>query len=116
MSFMAWHGLADDLALGHVRMAEWHARGAVWSALLPLRLNQSDLVALYAHYMPFEGGSGVAFGSRKYFGKRPSELSLQEAAGLVAISRSPRMNSPHRNPRRFQAARERILRRYRLGI
>jgi hypothetical protein len=98
---------------GPIRMSAWHARNFIWLQLLPHRLTQHEMLALYSHFMPFEGGSGLAYGARHYFGKVPAQLTELEALELFVISVSPSGNSPTQNPERFKAAVERF--RARLG-
>jgi hypothetical protein len=112
MPWLVSVGLLAELAPEQVRMAEWHARGAVWKQLLPLRLSDAELLALYVHYMPFDGGRGVEFASRKYFGKLASELTVEDAVGLVIISSHPN-TSPDANAKRYSQAHERLMAKYR---
>lgn len=107
--------LLSELAPSPVRMGTWHARGALWEALLPLRLSDEEMLALYSHYLPFEGGQGIAFGARTYFGKPAASLSAEEAIGLLVISARPAHNAPQVNPEAYRLNHERLLRQYRSG-
>src|SRR5437870_13200906 len=67
MPWIVSRNILADVAPGPVPMSEWHVRGVIWEYLLPRRLSSDELTVLYAHYMQFESGSGLAFGSQKYF-------------------------------------------------
>jgi len=101
--------LLSQLAPGHVRMGEWNLRGMLWVCLLPWRFGPEQRLVLFAHELPFEGGFGLTYGARRYFGKRPSQLSESEALQLVTRSFSPR------NPDVFQQRLEIMTQRYRTG-
>jgi membrane carboxypeptidase/penicillin-binding protein PbpC len=66
------------------------------------------MLALYAHFMQFEGGRGLTYGAEHYYGSLPSELSDREALELFVISKSPAENSPSKNPGRFRSEVERL--------
>jgi transglycosylase-like protein len=84
-------------------------RTLVWRALLPIHFDRKERLTLYAYYMPMEGGRGLAYGAREYFGKRAADLSADEQLGLVAIAKHPSMNSPKRNPQRYQIERDALI-------
>lgn len=95
-----------------MRMIDWHVTNALWSGLLPLRLSQRDITALYGHFMVFEGGRGLNYGARRYFGKAPTDLTLDEMLGLLAISRAPFHYSPERQPENYRRQLERLRSEY----
>lgn len=97
----------------NMRMLEWHLAGALWWAWLSATLENAEIVALYAHYLPFEGGTGLAYGAQRYFGKAPGDLTLDEVLGLVAIARASARNSPERAPERYLEEVERLRLLYR---
>lgn len=102
LSYLVSTWLLSELTPQHVRMAEWHMRNAFWMLLLPHRIGPEARIVLYAHYLPLEGGRGVAYGAQKYFGKLPSQLSETDALILFTIARSPSANSPTLCPDRFR--------------
>lgn len=57
------------------------------------------ILEVYLNVIPM-GDSiyGVGAASRAYFGKEPSELSVEEAAALIGITNAPTAYSPYRNP------------------
>ncbi len=87
----------------------------LWSTLLPLRLEDREMLALYGHFLPFEGGRGLNYGARAYFDKAPGELTADEVLGLVAIARAPKANSPTAAPERYQAAVAKLRETYRIA-
>lgn len=99
--------LLSQILPGRVRTAEWNIRGMLWNWLLPRRFDPEQRLVLFAHELPFEGGLGLTYGARQYFGKRPSQLNESEALQLVAMSFSPR------NPDRFRRRLEIMTQRYR---
>lgn len=106
-------GLVAEIYDKPMRQLEWHIVTALWSLALPLRLDEREIVALYANFMVFEGGRGLAYGARRYFDKAPVNLTLDEILGLLAISRAPRANSPERRPENYRRQLERLRRDYR---
>jgi membrane carboxypeptidase/penicillin-binding protein PbpC len=104
MVWLVTRNLLADIAPRRVTITEWHLRGAIWTALLPRRLGPEKLFLLYCHYLPFEDGHGLTYGSEKYFQTKPADLTTDQALVLLVISRSPRAHSPSRHPERFQQA------------
>lgn len=96
--------------------AAWHSRNLAWRLVLPLRYREEERLALYAHFLPFEGGSGLAYGARRYFAKSPAELSDEEILQLLVISRSPSLYSPTRNPGRLAGEVRRLREKHGLGV
>jgi hypothetical protein len=92
-----------------MRMGEWHLHSAMWRLLLPLHFNMQERTAFYCHYLAYENGVGFSNASQFYFGKPPEQLSVDELAAIVAVSRAPRRNSPSRHPDRFQAVKKDVL-------
>ena len=89
-------------------MLDWHARNFVWHQLLPRHISRSEMLALYARFLPFEQGSGLDHGASFYYSKSPSELTEREIVELLAISLSPSGNSPNENSDRFERTVQRI--------
>ena len=56
-----------------------------------------------------DGYFGIAAGSRGYFGKDPSDLSLAESALLAGLLKSPSGYGPVRNPAKAVARRDQVL-------
>lgn len=107
--------LVARLLYGDGRPEIWREANLLWSALLPLRLEDRDMLVLYGHFLPFEGGQGLAYGARAYFAKAPGELTPDEVLGLVAIARAPKANSPTAAPESYQAAVAKLRETYRIA-
>jgi hypothetical protein len=110
---LATRGLLLELCPEPVSQGRWHLRHGLWGALLPLRLSRRDLTSLYAHYMVFEGGTGLNYGARRYYSKGPADLSPEEAVALVTISRAPVRYSPERHHDEYEVMYQRLLAKYR---
>lgn len=71
---------------------------------------KDEIFEVYMNIVPMgEGALGVGVGAQKYFGKTPSELSLAEAATLVAVTNAPTKYNPHTNPESCREKRDIIL-------
>ncbi|MEM8560708.1 MAG: transglycosylase domain-containing protein [Pseudomonadota bacterium] len=79
------------------------ARVLLWRYLLPKRLGRKLMLALYMHFLPFEGGRGLIHGSKHYFNKTPEDLSEEECLALYVTSLAPGRCSPTRNPEELDA-------------
>jgi len=79
----------------------WHVRNFMWSLLLPLHFDKQSRTALYCHSLLYENGRGLSSAAAYYFHKQPHELTSVQVAGILAIARSPSMNSPTRHPDRY---------------
>src|ERR1700741_4596657 len=108
-----WIGFASGKLLGELRgpmqMGAWHYHSFMLELMLRWHFSQAQMMALYCHYLPYEEGSGFSKAANFYFGKQPDALSLEELATIVAVGRSPRMNSPKIYPERSQEAVRRLL-------
>ncbi len=72
---------------------------------LERRYSKDKILEMYLNDVYFgQGCYGVKTASQTFFGKLPSELSLEEAALLAAVIRIPNYYSPYTNP---EAARQR---------
>jgi hypothetical protein len=110
-SFESWvaRSFVVDTCPDGAPVLEWHARNAIWGALLPRRLSQEQLVSLYAHYLQFEGGRGLTYGSQRYFSQDPESLTKRQIVELLVISRAPGFYSPTKNRDRLDQAVERAM-------
>jgi penicillin-binding protein 1A len=83
-----------------------------WAVALQIeRLYTKDqILEMYMNYVFLGAGAyGFEAGSRTYFGKPLKELSLEEAALLAAIPKSPSDYSPTRNLDKAKARRDVVL-------
>ncbi len=78
---------------------------------LERRFSKQDILQMYLTLAPFGGNlEGVEAGSHGLFGKRPAQLSVAEAAVLVALPQSPsRLRKASARPA-LTAARNKVLR------
>ena len=113
MPWIVSRNILADVAPEPVPISEWQVRGMIWESLLPRRLSNEEITVLYAHYMQFEGGSGLAFGSQKYFGTSPRQLTADQAIQLCVIAHSPKRYSPSHHPEAFSSAVARYRAKYR---
>lgn len=75
------------------------------------RLTKDEILNIYLTLAPYGGNrEGVRAAAHAYFGHGPEELSLAEAALLVALPQSPTKRRPDRNPTAAAIAREKVLR------
>ena len=80
------------------------------AAQLEARYRKSDIIAMYLTLAPFGGNlEGVRAASLAYFGKEPAQLTLGEAALLVALPQSPERLRPDRHPNAARAGRDKVL-------
>jgi penicillin-binding protein 1A len=80
---------------------------------LEKRYTKHEILAFYANHVPLDHGAyGVEAAARMYFDKSARDLSLEEAASIVAIIPTPSRLSPFRNPEQNLARRNNyVLRR-----
>jgi penicillin-binding protein 1A len=73
---------------------------------LEKRYTKNEILAFYANHVPLDHGAyGVEAGARMYFDKSAKDLTLEEAASIVAIIPTPSRLSPFRNPEQNLARR-----------
>lgn len=78
---------------------------------LECSLGKDEILEYYLNRAPFGGPiRGVEAAARMYFGKRAKELSLGEAALLVALLKGPTAYRPDRNPAAALQRRRMIIR------
>ncbi len=84
---------------------------AVRAVQLERRRSKAEILSIYLTLAPFGGNlEGVRAASLAYFGKEPAELTVAQAALLVALPQSPERLRPDRHPEEAARARERVLR------
>ena len=106
--------LVKNLLLSNDPTLERKAREAFMSVILETRLSKVEIFTLYANqiYLGQQAGVsiyGVGEASNVYFGKDVSQLTLQEAAFLAGIIRSPNRYNPYKNPERVTERRNQVL-------
>ncbi len=71
---------------------------------------KDEILLLYSNTISFgERAFGLHTASKRFFGKEPSKLNLEESATLVGILKAPTYYSPKRNPERCTARRNTVL-------
>src|SRR5205085_9821478 len=108
---------ASTLSMQVVRLLERRPRSLAAKAVeaaealsLERHLAKNAILGLYLTLAPFGGNlEGVRAASLAYFGKEPRQLSLAEAALLVALPQSPELRRPDRFSEAARRARNRVL-------
>jgi penicillin-binding protein 1A len=71
---------------------------------------KEEIFEVYLNIVPMsEGISGVGYASEYYFGKKPDELTADEAATLVGITNAPSRYNPYINPKACIEKRNKVL-------
>lgn len=112
---------ASTLSTQVIRLVEprprrWGAKAV--EAFRALQMEQRyDKRTILAHYLnraPFGGNIvGIEAAAWRYFGKRPADLSLAEAALLAGVPQSPSRGRPDRHPSRARKRQAYVLARMR---
>ncbi len=77
---------------------------------LETRHSKEEILEAYLGIVPLANGCvGVGAASHFYFGKEPSELTLDEAAGLACITRAPARLDPYKHPEAYLQRRNVVL-------
>jgi len=85
--------------LGHERTLLHKLREAVAAMWLDMQLGKDEILTRYLNSVYLGNGAyGMTAAARLYFDKRPSELTLPEAAMLAGLIRSPSRDNPWQNP------------------
>lgn len=95
--------LVKNLLVGDDVSYERKIREMLVAARVERLLSKAEILELYLNsiYMG-RGAWGLEAGSRAYFGKPASELTLQEGAFLAALVKGPNYFNPDRHPGRAQ--------------
>ncbi len=106
--------LVKNLLLTNDPTLERKAKEAFMSVILETRLTKEEIFTLYANQIYLGQQSGVSIygvgeASNVYFGKDVSQLSLQEAAFLAGIIRSPNRYNPFKNLEKVTERRNQVL-------
>ncbi len=110
---------ASTITMQVARLLEPHPRSLMGklqdmlrAAQLEVRFDKRTILSFYLTLAPYGGNlEGVRAAARAYFGKEPQELTVGEAALLVALPQSPTALRPDRFPDRARAARAKVLER-----
>jgi penicillin-binding protein 1B len=105
--------LVKNFYLDHRRTLTRKVNEAAMAILLEVRYEKEEILEAYLNEIYFgQGGSmgvfGVGQAARFYYGKRPGELTLPEAALLAGVINAPGIFSPFHDPEKA-AVRQRIV-------
>ncbi len=102
--------LARNVFLSNERSMRRKVREAVLSLKLEQELSKDEILELYINNIYFgEGAYGIHAASEIYFNKKPSQLSVDEAATLAGLPQAPSLFSPFQNPDKAKARRSEVL-------
>lgn len=102
--------LARNVFLNNERSINRKIREAALSLKLEKELSKDDILTLYVNNTYFgEGAYGIAAASEIYFGKKPMELSVDEAALLAGMPQAPSRYNPFINPDIAKKRRDEVI-------
>ncbi len=91
--------LAKNLFLTQERTFTRKLQELLLALWLERKFTKNEILELYLNRVYFGAGAyGVEAAAQRYFGKHAREMSLQEAAMLAGLVRSPSRLAPTRNP------------------
>jgi penicillin-binding protein 1A len=91
--------LAKNLFLTQDRTYSRKLQELVLALWLERKFTKNEILELYLNRVYFGAGAyGVEAAAQRYFGKHAREMSLQQAAMLAGLVRSPSRLAPTRNP------------------
>ncbi|MBU0507120.1 penicillin-binding protein 1C, partial [bacterium] len=84
-----------------------------YALYLELSLSKKEILEYYVNLLPFSNELyGLKQATRVYFKKEPKELSLGEAAYLLAIIRAPSFHNPYKNSQQITTIQKSMLNKY----
>ena len=93
--------LSENLFLTHERLWALKIKEAMLSIQIERRYTKDEILTLYSNQIYLGHGMyGVAAATEYYFGKNVQDLTIEEAALLAALPRSPTRYSPLNSPER----------------
>ncbi len=103
--------LAKNLFLQPKRTLSRKAEEFVLALWLESRFTKQEILELYLNRVYFGGGNyGIGAAAYSYFGKRPQDITLAEAAMLAGLIKAPSYFSPNGNMDRAHTRAKEILR------
>ena len=104
--------LAQNLYLDRSRTMTRKLQEMAIALRLELRFSKNEILEMYLNHIYLGSGAhGVQAASKRYFGKDVAELTVEEAAVLAALPRSPNYYSPFNNPDASRGRRNLVLQR-----
>jgi penicillin-binding protein 1A len=102
--------LARNVFLSNERSLKRKVREAVLALNIEQQLSKDQILEMYVNNTYFgEGAYGIQAASEIYFNKKPSELSIDEAALLAGMPQAPSQYSPFVNPDLAKKRRNEVL-------
>jgi penicillin-binding protein 1A len=93
------------LSLGYSKLKEW-----ITAIKLERNYTKEEIIAMYLNTVDFGSNSyGIKTAAKTFYGKKPIDLKIEEAAMLIGIVNAPTRFSPVRNPERAIKRREVVL-------
>jgi hypothetical protein len=81
--------LVTSLVYSDLTQGQWHVREALWSVLLPMHFDRSQMYGFYS-VLSYNGTDhGLSNFANREYGKSLGQLSPLQAATTVAITRAP---------------------------
>jgi len=95
-------------------MLHWHLHGMLWWSLVSLHLSEAEQVTVVLALAPTgHGRHGVANTAKVLYEASLSELSQEQVATIIALTRSP---SAADRPERLERSRDWLLQKYRAQV
>ena len=102
--------LARNLYLTREKTIKRKIEEAILAIQIERTYSKDEILNMYLNLIYLgEGAYGVEAASYTYFHKRASELTLEEAAMLAALTKSPSKLSPFKNPAKAKERRDLVL-------
>ncbi|MEB3286941.1 MAG: PBP1A family penicillin-binding protein [Vampirovibrionales bacterium] len=102
--------LARNVFLSNERSIDRKIREAALAWRLENQLSKDEILELYINNIYFgEGAYGIAAASEIYFNKKPSKLSVEEAALLAGLPQAPSAYDPFNNLEASKKRRNEVL-------
>ena len=96
---------SNIFSVGFSKFKEW-----ITAIKLERNYTKEEIIAMYFNTVDFGSNSyGIKSAAKTFFGKKPIDLKIEEAALLVGIVNAPTRFSPVRNPERALKRREVVL-------
>lgn len=104
--------LARNLFLSHEKSIERKAKEAILALRLEKLYSKDEILEMYLNMIYFGHGTwGINAASQNYFGKKPAQLSVKEAAVIAGLIAAPEKYSPYRSLERAKTRQAYVIRR-----
>lgn len=102
--------LAKNLFLSHKKSLSRKFEELVIATKLEQLFTKEEILEMYLNVIYYGSGAyGIGAASKTYFGKSPSELTLEEGAMLVGIPQSPNRYNPNKDYTKARQRQEIVL-------